>query len=336
MRMIWRARGCSPRRHVFAGDMDSYMTLRSELEQSEPQEHEELLFVGYSWIAEPSKGLPLIERAITLRESLLAHVLRLQLLSRDALERVSKEQVDAALESLDKVRGAIRAGPDVVGESLVARMVAMQLAQKRGDAKAFTEMRTLAEEACAMLEQNPTYKIGYTVRAWYHDCFDADRADAAWREALMHGLEGWPRFHAAATLFRTNDMQSARRFLNGGLRLERMALAFVLCGQQEYRDEVRRIYRELADPPTTIHFSSGAEIEILAVIDPELCHAEAKSILKSREFATSFDRSMVSFLANEVDVDGLIQAAGDSNDNLAMAYFLVCASPSGRRAHNRS
>jgi tetratricopeptide (TPR) repeat protein len=310
----------------YSGRGTRYGELELELDRMTPRTPEDFLFKGHAEsLTHPEQALQTLDRAVSLRNSVIGWAARLEARFNHALFTDDASVAQQALDDARVAKEMLPGSPVILARSVHAHLVASGVFTVRGQSERSRAALEQAARDARALEPFPAVPMAQVARFHYHDCAGEEQAalavsglGSAFRRPLMLYRQGdYPKALAAA------DRAVARR---GGLsRVER---AFILA---EMDDGERRAWAafEEAEAANDLGYFRlcAAAIPLLLGRKPDA----VKASLKARDDPTvpvppwykGWYHRYLDYLCDRIPEDELIRAAGRCRPMLCEAHFQI-------------
>lgn len=161
-----------------AGRFDTYYTGIGETYRLQPQTAEDCLFVGQvlSGHYQPKRQVPLVDKAVQLRDSPIARLIRTEVLTRAATDTGLAADIHRALKEAEIVKSLLPTSPVATAVNIDAQVAAACFYEASGDEATRQEHLKQAKEEVDSLRDLPPFQRGVRARLAYFDVTGNDAA----------------------------------------------------------------------------------------------------------------------------------------------------------------
>jgi len=322
------ARGMLAVAHLFSGRLDVHRQQLHELQKYPPREDYEaydVTFAAYSRIyVDPEGAAKSLRRTLEPEERrywAIGRFVLAEALGHAALDSGDYRDAKSALTEIRKLESVLGDNPFFVLVSHFIHMVAIPLAERRGEATDALQDR--GEELLRRLETLDV-PLGRGSVAVHYELFrrDHEQAKKAWA-----GFTDWDiiRHHFAGALYWHNEIEEALDMLERHSAqegpLSQIASAYILADVPERRGEALATFSKLEN-----HKSWYVRAEALSILfllgEVEQAEELAHDVLQSFD-GEEFRKKIVAHLAGEMEGEQLLQFAGLSRKKRSDAHFHI-------------
>jgi tetratricopeptide (TPR) repeat protein len=309
-----------------SGQGTRFGQLALELDAMTPRTPEDFLFKGQvESITRPEQALQTLDRAVSLRNSVIARSVRLEARYNHALFTDDVDVAESALKDAEVAKEMLPDNPVVLAHSVHASLVASGVFAARGQPERSRAALEQAGRDARALESFPSAPMALVARFHYYDAVgDAEAALAV--SGLGNG------FRHAQMLYRYRDYEqalaAAERAVRRGSALSRIERGFILA---ELPDGRRLAWGAFEDARVATDLGY---FRLCAVAIPLLLGRKADAVQESRKVRADptvpvppwyegWYHRYLDYLCDLIPEDDLIRAAGHCRPKLCEAHFQI-------------
>jgi hypothetical protein len=219
------------------GQFDRFYVALGKIRQLTPVTAEDHLFLGHAIGSShgPKRALPMLDRAVQMRDSPIARLLRADVLTRVASDSAAEEDVERSLSEVGVVKALLPNNPVSAAVSLYAHLVAACIYDGAGQPQKSEQMRREAGREADALQSQPPFPRAVRARLLYYE-YVGDEAAIGREYQRTRGTSSAPaagrsQFHA---LFRQGKFTEALKVLDesrtpGDENMDAVRRAFTLA-----------------------------------------------------------------------------------------------------------
>jgi tetratricopeptide (TPR) repeat protein len=309
-----------------SGSGTRFEQLALELDSMTPIAPEDFLFKGQvESLTRPEQALRTLDRAVSLRNSVIARCVRLEARYNQALFTDDVDVAESALNDAEVAKEMLPDNPVVLSRSVHAYLVASEVFEVRGQPR---RSRTALEQAgrgAQALEHFPSAPMALVARFHYYDSIGDEAAAVA-----VSGLGG--EFRHALMLYRQRDyknaLAAAERAVARGSALSRVERGFILA---EMPDGPRRAWAAFEDAEAATDLGyfrlCAAAIPLLLGRKADAVHASLKvradPTVPVPPWYEGWYHNCLNYQCDLIPEDELIRTAGRCRPKLCEAHFQI-------------
>jgi tetratricopeptide (TPR) repeat protein len=310
----------------YSGRGTRYGELELELDRMTPRTPEDFLFKGQAEsLTRPEQALQTLDRAVSLRNSVIGWAARLEARFNHALFTDDATVAQQALDDARVAKEMLPGSPVILARSVHAHLVASGVFVVTGQSERSRAALEQAGRDVRVLESFPSVPMAQAARFHYHECAGEEQAARA-----VSGLGG--EFRQALMLYRQADYEKALAVADRGVArgggLARVERGFILA---EMDDGERRAWAAFKDAEAS---NDLGYFRLCAAAIPLLLGRKADAVqasLKVRADPTvpvppwykGWYHRYLDYLCDQISEDELIRAAGRCRPMLCEAHFQI-------------
>ena len=331
--------------YLDAGQYDRFYIRINELERLKPTTAEDFLYRGQVLChSDIKEGLPMIDKAIELRDSYIARLIRADVRTKIAQQTGRPEDTELAIEDAGVARALLPKNPVALAISLEAHLVAANTYERLGQAEKSAAAQEQAARDAETLKRFPTFPRGVRSRLLYLDRIGDEEGIRAeyLRVKEGQGVPSAARFYFHV-LYRRGEFAEALKVLEhypktGNEMMVHIMRAFTLANLPdgpakalaEYREAVesgkggRRGARGDLYPPTVLCFLGRSQEAA------DFYRMISKAGVDLPREKGRWYQKVVDFQAGLASADDLLATAGSSQWYLCEGHFFIGINLLGR------
>ncbi len=298
-----------------------------ELEKMSPSTPEDHLFKGQvEAIIRPERSLQTLDKAIDLRDSVIARAVRTQVRANRALFLGKVSDAELALEDAQVARGMLPGNPFVLAQSVHAHLVAASFYEDPGRARDRRRVLDLGRRDVEALKRFSSSPIAMQACFWY---FEYVGDEEAAYQMSRRGTE----FRLVPLLYLRREysqaLEAAERAVSRGSGLARVERGFILAELEGGRPaQARAAYREARAHPEELGFGQVCPPMILLLLGQKEEAIQASLQIRRNpsqvlSWYGGWYFTYLDYSCGLITADDLLKAAGASRPQQCEAHFLI-------------